>query len=272
MTINQIFIFTLLFFISAFIVPMPADAESIAANDEYLAPNQKNASDAKAIIEEILSGEEFSKKTTQEVWRFKNMDEPDKIEGFDFAQDIIKALSLSFKFLVITALIVLIILLIYYRKQWLVVFQRKSSKNKAFNAPDILFGMDIRPESLPRDIPATAKQLWDTGKHREALSLLYRGALMHLVQYANIPLDQSHTEGDVLTISQQSLKKHINNNTVHLYLKNLTQAWQTIAYAHRLPNDKLINELITHWQTEFQQPLHDYQKNMIEKSKMEQTK
>lgn len=272
MTTNRIFIFALLFFISIFIILMPAYAESISANDEYLAPNQQSANNAKGIIEEILSGEEFSKKTMREVWQFKDMDEPDEIEGFNMAQDIIKALSLSFKFLVITALIILIILLIYYRKQWLVFFQRKSSKDKVFNAPDILFGMDIRPESLPRDIPATAKQLWDSGKHREALSLLYRGALMHLVQYANLPLDQSHTEGDVLTISQQLLKKHINNNTVHPYLKDLTQAWQTIAYAHRLPNDKLINELLVHWQVEFQQPLHDYQQNMIEKSKMEQMK
>jgi hypothetical protein len=37
--------------------------------------------------------------------------------------------------------------------------------------------LDIRPETLPANIGAAARALWDGGEHRAALALLYRGLL-----------------------------------------------------------------------------------------------
>ncbi|MGV6809416.1 MAG: hypothetical protein ACWA5U_06030 [bacterium] len=259
---------------SSLLISSNTSAEAVVANDEYFAPDQQSASQSKEVIDLILSGEEFSQTTTREVWQFKDTIEfEDELDDFGIAQDILKAISILFKFIVITALIVAVILLIYYRKQWVGLLKRKRNQKESFTAPDILFGMDIRPESLPDNIPATAQQLWQLGDHRAALSLLYRGALMYLIQYAHLPLEQSHTEGDVLKISYQSLIKGndlLNNNPnhdyymlTHTYLKNLTQAWQTIAYAQRLPNEDSVKHLFSHWQTEFQKPLYDYQEEVI---------
>ena len=47
--------------------------------------------------------------------------------------------------------------------------------------PPALFGMELAPEKLPADVGAAAAALAREGKLREALSLLYRGALSELV-------------------------------------------------------------------------------------------
>lgn len=274
---QRLFLIYFLFFIP--LIPSSVFAEIVVANDEYLAPNQQNASYSKEVIDSILSGDEFSKTTTREVWQFKDSeDSENELDDFNIAQDIIRVISMLFKFIVIAALIVLVFLLIYHRKKWVSFLRRKGHQKDPFTAPDILFGMDIRPESLPEDIPEKARQLWRLGKHRAALSLLYRGALMYLVQYAHLPLDQSHTEGDILAMSYQPLKQasaplndklntKSNNDNNHKvtyhYLKKLTQAWQSVAYAHRLPNEQLMEYLLLHWETEFQQPLYDYQEKLI---------
>lgn len=58
--------------------------------------------------------------------------------------------------------------------------------------------MDIRPESLPGDIAGAALALADAGKTREALSLLYRGALSRAVHRFGVPIGESYTEGEAL--------------------------------------------------------------------------
>ena len=54
--------------------------------------------------------------------------------------------------------------------------------------------LDITPESLPLDIPAQARALLDNGQHREAMSLLYRGALSGLVHCYGMQISASATE------------------------------------------------------------------------------
>ena len=49
-------------------------------------------------------------------------------------------------------------------------------------------GLDIRPESLPENIGAVALQLLEAGREREALSLLYRGALSRAVHRHGIAI------------------------------------------------------------------------------------
>lgn len=58
--------------------------------------------------------------------------------------------------------------------------------------------MDIRPESLPGDIGAAALALAEAGKTREALSLLYRGALSRAVHRFGVSIGESYTEGEAL--------------------------------------------------------------------------
>ena len=71
----------------------------------------------------------------------------------------------------------------------------------AFVAPTHVRDLDIRPESLPDDIGAAARALWDRGEHRAALALLYRGLLSRLAHVHRLPIRDSSTEGDCLALA-----------------------------------------------------------------------
>ena len=59
-------------------------------------------------------------------------------------------------------------------------------------------GLDIDPDSLPADIGAAALALLEAQRMREALSLLYRGALSRAVHRYGVVIGESYTESEAL--------------------------------------------------------------------------
>ena len=53
------------------------------------------------------------------------------------------------------------------------------------------------PEALPDDIASAARRLWQQGRHRDALSLLYRGSVEAMAQQAGIELPPGATEARI---------------------------------------------------------------------------
>ena len=94
----------------------------------------------------------------------------------------------------------------------------------AYRPPPALFGMELAPEKLPPDVPDAAAALAREGRLREALSLLYRGALSELVHKRGIELLASHTEGEAVRLAAMP------------YFAALVDAWRRGAYAQRLPS------------------------------------
>lgn len=97
-------------------------------------------------------------------------------------------------------------------------------------APSVLFGLSIAPESLPPDIPGAARAALAAGEIREALSLLYRGALSHLVHVRGLRVGKGATEGDVLRLAHAAW---VDGPTA--FFDTLMPAWVEAAYAARLP-------------------------------------
>lgn len=97
---------------------------------------------------------------------------------------------------------------------------------EAYRPPATLFGMELAPQSLPADVPAAASALVKEGKLREALALLYRGALSQLVHRRGVELLASHTETEVLGLAPAQTTG---------YLTRLIDAWRACAYARRPP-------------------------------------
>ena len=88
------------------------------------------------------------------------------------------------------------------------------------------------------DVPAGARGLLAAGQRREALSLLYRGALSNLVHTRGMRIGRGATEGDVLRLAQSILgAKPLN------YLRALINTWSETAYAARLPEIERIDAL-----------------------------
>ena len=138
-------------------------------------------------------------------------------------------------------------LLFYFRDNWLHLLniQRKKKKD-SYEALEVMFGMDVRPDSLPDDIISESRKLWNDNQHRASLSLLYRGALIRLINQEQVQLKDSFTEGDVLHHS----KKRVTESK-QAFLENLTNNWKSIAYAHRNPTDTTMESLFSTWVSDF---------------------
>jgi hypothetical protein len=99
-------------------------------------------------------------------------------------------------------------------------------------------GLDIRPESLPQDIGAAALALLEAGREREALSLLYRGALSRAVHRHGVAILASATEGEALRAVNAKL-----DPPRAAYFADLVALWQRAVYAGervmREPIDRL---------------------------------
>ena len=80
------------------------------------------------------------------------------------------------------------------------------------------------PKACP-NIGAAARALWDRGEHRAALSLLYRGLLSRLTHVHRVPIRDSSTEGDCLSL----LAGRVPPKTGE-YSSRLVDAWGAFVY------------------------------------------
>ncbi|MDB4508193.1 hypothetical protein N9051_01275 [Akkermansiaceae bacterium] len=109
------------------------------------------------------------------------------------------------------------------------------------NKVKTLAGMNIAPETLPDDVPTEARKLWDAGQKREALALLYRGAISSLVSRDLVEIEESDTEMDCL---RRLREKPVGESG---YFENLTQLWIGIAYAKVTPEESQAVQLWSTW-------------------------
>jgi hypothetical protein len=123
---------------------------------------------------------------------------------------------------------------------------RRGSATERFTPPAALFGMDIRPESLPADLAGAAGTLVEAGAVREALSLLYRGTLSTLVHREHVVLGAGDTELECLRKVHAQCAGHIV-----AYFARLVAAWQGAAYAARVPGRTAALELCAGWRSLF---------------------
>jgi hypothetical protein len=102
--------------------------------------------------------------------------------------------------------------------------------------------MEVSPETLPADIPAAALALWRQGRHREALGLLYRGAISRVIETARVDIRESDTEGDCLRRVEQA-----GATAQPDYFRGITGAWMRLAYARLDPDEVEIEALCRQW-------------------------
>jgi hypothetical protein len=115
---------------------------------------------------------------------------------------------------------------------WLITFivrmllsNASGIRGSRFVAPTHVQDLDIRPESLPPDIGAAARALWDGGEQRAALALLYRGLLSRLAHVHEVPIKDSSTEGDCLALAARKLDAARVD-----YATQLVRTWQRAIY------------------------------------------
>jgi len=135
-------------------------------------------------------------------------------------------LAQTTRVLVWSVVIILIALLVPFVVRLTRAYET-TSRDAAFVAPTHVQSLDIRPETLPAHIGAAARALWDSGEHRAALALLYRGLLSRLVHVHSVPIRASSTEGDCLAL----VSRHLAAGR-QTYVTQLVRVWQRAVYGH----------------------------------------
>jgi hypothetical protein len=201
--------------------------------------------ESKHIITEILLHEDFGTEKEISYWTLKNIEPAEKQDDFSFDFGLGPLLATIIK-IILVSLLIGFILYLFIKARHLAQAER-AKKEKVTETPDVLFGMNITPDSLPDDIVSEATQLWSNKKYREALSLLYRGSLSILVNKDKIVLNSSMTEQGILDCARQA---KLSSQRI-TYLNKLTRSWQSLAYAHRIPDEAEIQSLFNEWPTQF---------------------
>lgn len=104
--------------------------------------------------------------------------------------------------------------------------------------------LDIRPASLPDDVGNTALELLNARRVRDALSLLYRGALSRFVHRFGLSIGESFTEEEVLSAVRASLDPHTTG-----YFSQVVGAWRTVVYAGEPVADEVIRPLCSEFRS-----------------------
>jgi hypothetical protein len=187
--------------------------------------------DPKREIAEVLKAPEFAHQRETEQWRLR------RASGPSGDLDWLRSLGSAFARVTEVAFWIIAGLALAYALWWAarMLPRLRVPAAEPYRPPAALFGMALAPESLPDDVAAAAAALAREGRLREALSLLYRGALSALVHRRGVRLLASHTEAEVLQLAPADWRDS---------LQKLIEAWRLCAYASRDPGAADIERLV----------------------------
>lgn len=99
----------------------------------------------------------------------------------------------------------------------------------------------IQPETLPDDVPGAARELWQQGRQREAVGLLYRAAVDRLLGDGR--RGESRTEREVLRL----LRVQGTTADTLAWMKRLVSLWQYTAWAGQAADTAGFEALADEW-------------------------
>lgn len=206
---------------------------------------QQSAKSPQHEIAEVLASPDFGSERQVKRWRYIGEFDPSEGKPRTISDSMINFIrfisDISQGLLWVLAIVALLLILYALRR-----FRPEPRlRRQAYRPPDTLFGLDVAPESLPEDVAAAAAAAAREGRMREALSLLYRGALSALVHRYGIPLLAGYTEADCVRAAGASLPE-----AGVVYFRQLVAAWQGVAYAAQTPTPAGVEQLCNNW------PLH----------------
>jgi Domain of unknown function (DUF4129) len=168
----------------------------------------------------------------ERVLRFKSREreaEPERGPEFRWLRDLMGWIAEAGRGLVWLGMAALAALTIVFLRRWIMV-RGDAASGRALALPSHVRDLDIRPESLPEDLPGAVRALWQRGEQRAALSLLYRGALSRLVHEYALPVRASSTEGECATLAARHLDAERG-----AFVARLIALWQAAVYGAHLP-------------------------------------
>jgi hypothetical protein len=224
--------------------------DALAAPAPVPTPAEKTVSgEASRALRDVLSDPVFGQDVEEMRWRLRNKAEnPERKPPSEFLAWLYAATG----WLVLGTRWALYLLMAVALAALLVALYRYSGRpggrpsRLAARAPETLFGLDLRPASLPADIPAAAWAEAQAGRVAAALSLLYRGALVVLIERHGVPF----CDGDTENLCLQRLAGRVGE-AARAYFLALLEAWKLSAYAGSPPPLEGVRALCRDWREHF---------------------
>ena len=229
------------------LLAIAAGAAAMIGGSQPALAQQNERSPQKEIVE-VLASPDFGSEREVKRWRYTGKLDPSENKPQTFSEswlNLIRFISDISQGLIWVLAIVAILLILYALRRFL---PEPRLLKRAYRPPDTLFGLDVAPESLPDDVAAAATAAARAGRPREALSLLYRGALSALVHRYEVALLAGYTEGDCVRAAGRSLP-----DAGVVYFRQLVGAWQAVAYAAQTPSTVGVEQLCSSWPLHFAQ-------------------
>ena len=228
---------------------------TLAAPGTADAATEHDRASAAQLIESVLQGEDFGQQRTVRKWRFKDWSEAEDETFPDWIIDMIEWLEKNVEWsgelgdiaawLKIILVVVFVGLLLYLLRRFRGPLSRLVRPVPTEEPPQVLFGLDVTPQSLPDDVPAQVMRIWAEGGYRESLSLLYRASLSRLIDRYELAFRASHTEAECAVLVRACGVDSLSN-----YFWQLTNVWRRLAYGHQKPETQVIQDLCDGWTTE----------------------
>ena len=204
-----------------------------------------SAEDARDCIDGVLAEPDFERTVKVEIWRPRRIGADIDLPGpfWRWVGASLSTLSRIGAWLAIPVILGLLFVAIARGLR----ARRPSDSRAGTSAGEIRRGLDLRPESLPPDVLAAARERFASGDPAGALSLLYRGALVELARRFGLRLPASATEGECERIARGAV-----GGTLAQDFAELARAWLYCAYAHRPPGPAEFDSLCARWAAAFQ--------------------
>ncbi len=201
------------------------------------------------VLEEVYAHEDF-KVRTQKVPQWERSDQMNAFEkwleelfgsraGSGSATTFGEGALMVFAIVILVALVVLVLV---------VVLRSLSDRDPSSDPgpqkvkPSVVMGMEVSRESLPKELLQAAREAWNTGDAKLALSLLYRGAVSDLLLQHDVEIQSSDTELECLRAVRKGTEPSLGE-----YFHLLTQHWMTVAYSNDRVRDEEFNILQETW-------------------------
>jgi hypothetical protein len=206
--------------------------------------------EARALIGEVLAGDDFGRTREDTRWVYAGADEPNAggrppdwlaglLERIGRGADLAAA-PLKWGLILVAAVLAALVLRRILRD--LPRRAQRHGRPAGSAAPPESLGVAVSAE-LPADVPAAVRDLIARGEPRGALALLYGASLALLQERHGLEIPQSATELECLTLVRRS-----RPSADVTRVERLVRAWRRLAYAHRVPEPAELDGLLRDWQ------------------------
>lgn len=127
------------------------------------------------------------------------------------------------------------------------ILRAAKEAQKAQKPPETLFDLDVRPESLPKDVGAAARELFPASA-RAAVSLVFRACLSKLIHLHRLPLGAGMTENEILDLCGRLAPE------THRAAQSAFSVWIDCAYAHEVIPIERLNAMVLAYERAIEAP------------------